>query len=654
MAGKWQLRDREAERAIFSSRLFVASIVCLVLFAILLINLFNLQVMQHDYFSSRADGNRLHSQYVAPSRGLIFDSAGALLADNQPIFNLTVVSEQVPDLNASLALVGELIDLSIDDLTSFKTRSERNRVPFASVPLRYILSEEEKARIAVNGHRLPGFSIESQFVRHYPFDKLNAHALGYVAEINQSELDGFDEARRESYGGSNHIGKTGIERTYEELLHGQVGYEIVEKNNRGQVMRRLDRTDPVAGADLTLFLQNELQTVANQALGENRGAVVAIEPSTGGILAMISKPGFDPNLFVTGISRAEYSQLVTDEVNTPLFDRSTNPYPPASTVKPFIGLGGLALEVIDKDFTIDDPGYFRLPGVSYRWGDYTLRTAIGGGHGLTDLKKAIYQSCDTFFYDLGNRMGIEQINDFMSLFGFGQNFALDVPYARTGVLPSRDWKSQTRGEPWYPGDTINSSIGQGYMWATPLQLATATAILANRGEFVEPRMLKAIDGISYSPSAEKSVSALKIGQEHLSYVEDAMTMVVHRPFSDVFRDYGTAYEAIAMKDPEMEYEIAGKSGSAQVVSIAQDILQSTDIDTSDLNKDHALFVAYGPARHPSIDPQIAVAVFVENGEQGSSVAGPIAKAVIDEYLLEILSIDFGLINNSLPEELSQR
>lgn len=654
MAGKWQLRDREAERAIFSSRLFVASIVCLVLFAILLINLFNLQVMQHDYFSSRADGNRLHSQYVAPSRGLIFDSAGVLLADNQPIFNLTVVSEQVPDLNASLALVGELIDLSIDDLTSFKIRSERNRVPFASVPLRYILSEEEKARIAVNGHRLPGFSIESQFVRHYPFDKLNAHALGYVAEINQSELDGFDEARRESYGGSNHIGKTGIERTYEELLHGQVGYEIVEKNNRGQVMRRLDRTDPVAGADLTLFLQNELQTVANQALGENRGAVVAIEPSTGGILAMISKPGFDPNLFVTGISRAEYSQLVTDEVNTPLFDRSTNPYPPASTVKPFIGLGGLALEVIDKDFTIDDPGYFRLPGVSYRWGDYTLRTAIGGGHGLTDLKKAIYQSCDTFFYDLGNRMGIEQIHDFMSLFGFGQNFALDVPYARTGVLPSRDWKSQTRGEPWYPGDTINSSIGQGYMWATPLQLATATAILANRGEFVEPRMLKAIDGISYSPSAEKSVSALKIGQEHLSYVEDAMTMVVHRPFSDVFRDYGTAYEAIAMKDPEMEYEIAGKSGSAQVVSIAQDILQSTDIDTSDLNKDHALFVAYGPARHPSIDPQIAVAVFVENGEQGSSVAGPIAKAVIDEYLLEILSIDFGLINNSLPEELSQR
>lgn len=654
MAGKWQLRDREAERAIFSSRLFVASIVCLVLFAILLINLFNLQVMQHDYFSSRADGNRLHSQYVAPSRGLIFDSAGALLADNQPIFNLTVVSEQVPDLNASLALVGELIDLSIDDLTSFKTRSERNRVPFASVPLRYILSEEEKARIAVNGHRLPGFSIESQFVRHYPFDKLNAHALGYVAEINQSELDGFDEARRESYGGSNHIGKTGIERTYEELLHGQVGYEIVEKNNRGQVMRRLDRTDPVAGADLTLFLQNELQTVANQALGENRGAVVAIEPSTGGILAMISKPGFDPNLFVTGISRAEYSQLVTDEVNTPLFDRSTNPYPPASTVKPFIGLGGLALEVIDKDFTIDDPGYFRLPGVSYRWGDYTLRTAIGGGHGLTDLKKAIYQSCDTFFYDLGNRMGIEQIHDFMALFGFGQNFALDVPYARTGVLPSRDWKSQTRGEPWYPGDTINSSIGQGYMWATPLQLATATAILANRGEVVEPRMLKAIDGISYSPSAEKSVSALKIQQEHLSYVEDAMTMVVHRPFSDVFRDYGTAYEAIAMKDPEMEYEIAGKSGSAQVVSIAQNILQSADIDTSDLNKDHALFVAYGPARHPSIDPQIAVAVFVENGEQGSSVAGPIAKAVIDEYLLEILSIDFGLINNSLPEELSQR
>ncbi|MDG1951527.1 MAG: penicillin-binding protein 2 [Gammaproteobacteria bacterium] len=654
MAGKWQLRDREAERALFSSRLFVASVVCLILFIVLLINLFNLQVIQHDYFSSRADGNRLHSQYVAPSRGLIYDSSGALLADNQPIFNLTVVREQVPDLDAALTLVGELIDLSMEDLTNFKTRSERNRVPFASVPLRYVLTEEEKARIAVNGHLLSGFSIESQFVRHYPFGKLNAHSLGYVAEINQSELDDFDEARRESYGGSNHIGKTGIERTYEELLHGQVGYEIVEKNNRGQVMRRLDRTDPVAGTDLTLFLQNQLQATASRALGGKRGAVVAIEPSTGGILAMISEPGFDPNLFVTGIGRAEYAQLVTDEINTPLFDRSTNPYPPASTVKPFIGLGGLALGVIDKDFTIDDPGYFHLPGVSYRWNDYTMRTAIGGGHGLTDLRKAIYQSCDTFFYDLGNRMGIEKIHDFMSLFGFGRSLALDIPYARTGVLPSRDWKSQARSEPWYPGDTINSSIGQGYMWATPLQLATATAILANRGGVVAPRMLKAIDGVIYSPSTEESVSPLKIGEDHLSYVEDAMTMVVHRPFSDVFRDYGTAFEAIAMTDPEMEYKIAGKSGSAQVVGIAQEILQSSDIDTSDLNKDHALFIAYGPAQHPTIDPQIAVAVFVENGEHGSSVAGPIAKAVIDEYLLDILSIDFASIDDSLAEELSQR
>jgi penicillin-binding protein 2 len=651
MTGKWQVKDHEAERQLFNRRLIVAGVFIFLLFAALIAKVVNLQVYQYDYFSSRSDGNRLHSQYVPPARGLIYDRNGVLLADNQPIFNLTVVREQIEDMDATLGLLSSLIRLTEDDIEQFNNRMRRNRVPFASVPLRYVLTDEEQSRIAVNSHKLEGIAIEPQFVRQYPFADATAHSVGYVSEINREEVEGMDDDARENYGGTNHIGKSGIERTYEDILHGTVGYEIVEKNNRGQIMRELDRTDPVAGSNIALHLDSRLQQVAIEALGDFRGAVVAIEPSTGGILAMVSKPGFDPNLFVTGISSRDYSVLVTDEINTPLFDRSTNPYPPGSTVKPFIGLGGLQNEFVDYEFAIEDPGYFRLPGVSYRWGDYTLRTAVGGGHGHTDLQKAIFQSCDTFFYDLGNRMGIDSIHSFLSLFGFGQNFALDINYARTGVLPSRDWKRNTRGEPWYPGDTINSSIGQGYMWATPLQLATATSIIANKGKVVPPRMLRAVDGVATEPVIENAIPDVMVTDpDYWRYIEESMTMVVHRPFNDVFRDYGTAFEAIAMADRDMPYKMAGKSGTAQVVGISQDVLKTDDIIVSDLNKDHGLFISFAPAENPNIEPQIAIAVFVENGEHGSSVAGPVAKQVIDAYLLDILQIDFAALESESEVE----
>ena len=649
MAGKWQLKDHEAEQRLFNRRLITAAILIFLLFAALVAQLFNLQVTQHEYFSARSDGNRLHSQYVPPARGLIFDRQGELLADNQPIFNLTVVREQVDDLDATLEYLGTLIRLTDDDVEQFNARLQRNRVPFSSVPLRYVLSDEEKSRIAVNSHLLPGIAIEPQFVRQYPLGSLTAHAVGYVSEINRQELDSLSDEDRENYGGTNHIGKTGIERTYESILHGTVGYEIVEKNNRGQVMRYLDRTDPVAGKNISLHMHAELQRVAEAALGELRGAVVAIEPSTGGILAMVSKPAFNPNLFVTGISSKDYSVLVTDEINTPLFDRATNPYPPGSTIKPFLGLGGLHHEFVDYDFAIQDPGYFRLPGVSYRWGDWTLRTQIGGGHQHTDLQKAIFQSCNTFFFDLGNRMGIDTIHSFMSQFGFGDNFAVDVANARTGVLPSREWKMASRGEPWYPGDTINSSIGQGYMWATPLQLATAASIIANKGEVVQPRMLKAIEGQEHTPIIENAVPDVMLNDpDYWRYIEEAMTMVVHRPYSNEFRDYGTAYPEIAQKDPDMSYQLAGKSGTAQAVGISQDILSSDDIVVSDLNRDHALFIAFAPAMNAHIAPQIALAVFVENGESGGGAAGPIAKQLADEYLLNILQIDFDAMQDEFP------
>jgi len=655
MVGKWQLKDHEAEKKLFNHRLVVAGVFIVVLFAALILQLVNLQIYQHEYFTARSDGNRMHSQYVPPARGLIFDRSGNLLAENQPIFTLTVVPEQVESFDETLEILNRLIRLTDDDIEQFNSRLQRNRVPFSSVPLRYILDEEEKSKVAVNGHLLPGISIEPQLVRRYPLAGLTAHSVGYVSEINREELDSLSDAEKENYGGTNHRGKTGIERTYEDLLHGTVGYEIVEKNNRGQVMRRLDRTDPVAGKNITLHMDVQLQIAAENALGDFRGAIVAIDPNTGGILAMVSKPAFDPNLFVTGISSKDYDILVKDEVNTPLFDRTTNPYPPGSTIKPFLGLAGLHHEHIDYDFAIEDPGYFRLPGVSYRWGDYTLRTQIGGGHGHTDLMKAIYQSCDTFFYDLGNRMGIDTIHDFMAKFGFGNNFAVDIAYARTGVLPSREWKMASRGEPWYPGDTINSSIGQGYMWATPLQLATAVSIIANEGKVVSPRMLKAVDGELFEPLIENPMPDVMVNDsDYWRYIEDAMTMVVHRPFSDQFRDYGTAYESIAMADREMSYKMAGKSGSAQVVGISQDILSSSDIMVSDLNKDHGLFISFAPAQNSQIAPQIAIAVFVENGEHGSSVAGPIAKQVIDTYLLDILKLDFFTVEDTPHSEKQVR
>ena len=657
MSGKWQLRDHEAESDLFKRRLKVAVAVVAALFCLLVYKLADLQVRQYEYFAARADGNRLHSQYVSPRRGLIFDRDGVSLADNQPIHNLSVVRERVPDMQGSLEFLGSLIDLSAEDLNQFRRRSRRERVPYSSVPLKFVLSEEERSRIAVNSHRLPGFAIEAQFVRHYPQAGLMAHVLGYVSEINREELQRMDAARRENYGGSNHIGKTGVERSYENLLHGRVGYETVEKNNRGQIMRRLDRTDPVAGRDLTLHLHSGLQRAAAEALGERRGAVVAIDPASGGILAMLSKPGFDPNLFVTGISDADFGELVNDHINTPLFDRSTNPFPPGSTLKPFVGLAGLQLGLIDYETTVDDPGYFQLPGIERRWHDWTYRTERGGGHGKTDLRRAIYQSCDTYFYHLGHGMGIERMHGFLSLFGFGRNFALDVGHARTGVLPSAEWKLRARGELWYPGDTVNAAIGQGHTWMTPLQLATAVAVIANRGRVVRPRLLKAVGGdeslseqslsdqnlsnqsLAASDSAEIPDILLR-DPEYWRYMEQAMVDVVHRAYTNRDRDYGGAYEYVAMQDTAMPYLMAGKTGTAQVVGISQEISDSEAIEVAELHQDHALFIAYAPAQNPHIPPQIALAVLVQNGGSGAAVAAPIAKRIIDAYLLDILGIDF--------------
>ncbi|MGM0633221.1 MAG: penicillin-binding protein 2 [Pseudomonadota bacterium] len=635
MPQQFSLDTQKQEVAVFRRRLLVAALLMLLMLLGLLVWMINIQLFNHDYYSSRSDGNRLHSQYVAPTRGLIYDRQGRLLADNRPNFNLTVIPEQAGEnLEPSLERLREIITLSDEDIEQFRQRRGRRSVPYSSVPVRFRLSEEEIARVAINQHRLPGFAVEAQLLRHYPFGNTIAHALGYVAEISREELQGMDEEEVRDYRGSNLIGKTGIEKTYEERLHGDVGFETVEKNNRGQVMRVLDRTDPVPGQDLQLHLDAGLQVAAERALGDSRGAIVAIDPRTGGILAMLSKPDYDPNLFVTGISREQLDRI-NRSVYSPMYNRALSSRVPGSTIKPIIGLAGLYHDIITPETEISDPGYYRLPGRSrpyYDWTWWVDRT----GHGTVDLERAIYQSCNTYFSHVAVELGIDRIHDYLRSWGFGTNMAIDVPEARPGLVPSPEWKRAARGEPWYPGETPPEGFGNGMFQATTLQMASAAATLANHGRKVRPRMLKSVrsgDG-EFSDvifDQEPPPQPLLPEDEMVAHVRQAMEHTVSKPYDREHRRHeGTAYPYIEAVEP-LAYPMAGKSGTAQVVGVQLDVagnrLEPEEVVEAHLN--HAMFIAFDA----SPESRIAVAVFVENGEGGSSVAGPIAREVMDAYML---------------------
>ncbi len=616
------LKDHSLERRIFLSRLLVGGIITILLMAMLVLRLVYLQVYQHEYFSTISDNNRIYSQAIVPTRGLIYDRNGVLLADNKPSYNLTVVRENVPSMDASLQLIQSLIALSDEDIEKYQLRQRRRNVPFSSVPLAYDLSEEEIARLAVNQFRLPGFQVEAQLVRDYPMGEPIAHAVGYLSSITEQELR---TVNAENYEGTHQIGKSGVEKFYESVLHGQVGYETVEKNARGQIMKVLDRSDPIPGEDLVLHLDSRLQLAAWDALGDFRGGIVALDVNTGGVLAMVSKPAFDPNLFVGGISQREYEAL-NDRVRTPLFNRALAKYAPGSTVKPFIGLAGLDFAVRTREYQVSDPGYFHLPGDSRTYHDWTW-WLTESGHDQVNLAKAIYQSCDIYFWDLAVDLGIDRMSQFMGRFGFGQNTSVDIPQASAGTLPSREWKMENLGQPWYPGETLNSAIGQGYTEVTPLQLATATMVMANKGQWHQPIMLRqlGLDGEPIQhPSAIENVNLHN--PDDWNFIHQAMQDVVHKGTGG-FRNTGSAYYYIA-REGNMAYHMAGKSGTAQVVGMPADFDNNAEIE--ERFRDHALFIAFAPVENP----QIAVAVFVEHGEGGSSVAGPIAKEVLDAYLLD--------------------
>ena len=616
------LKDHNVERRVFLSRLFIGAGIAAVLVCVLISRMVYLQVEQHAYYTTKSDSYRIHTLPVAPNRGRIYDRNGILLADNKPSYNLTVVKESARSIDESLDLLATMVELTEDDREKLKGRLKRRPVPFSSVPVRLNLSEEEIANIAVNQFRLPGFSIEAQLVRHYPQGELMAHAIGYIGSISEEEMKTLDPV---NYKGTDEIGKIGVERFYEDILHGTVGYEQVEKNASGRIMQVLSRTDPVAGQDVVLHLDSKLQKAAVDSLGEFKGGVIALDPATGGVLAMVSKPSFDPNLFIGGISRADYARLSKDN-NTPLFNRALGKYSPGSTIKPFLGLAALDTGLRTREYTVSDPGHFHIDGSSHVYHDWTW-WVNRSGHDLVSLERAIYQSCDVYFFDLATDMSIDTMHDFLAQFGFGRNTSIDIPQASNGTLPSTQWKRDAMGQPWYPGETVNSSIGQGYTETTPLQLATATMLMANHGKWHQPVMVKRL-GLN-SPDTERTSEYPDIQVQNAddwTFIGHAMSEVVHKGTGG-YRNTGTAYPYIAANNP-LAYTMAGKSGTAQVKSMPADFKQSDLVPEE--YRDNALFIAFAPVE----DPKIAVAVFVEHGESGSSIAGPIARQIIDAYLLD--------------------
>jgi len=621
--------DPTRERNIFVGRIIIASFFVVVMALVILARYADLQVTQHQDFVTNSDNNRVHIRPVPPARGVIYDRNGEILADNRPTSNLTIIRERTKDLNNLITKIGSLIQLSDADIKRFYKRLERRR-PFEQTPLKFNLSAEEQAILAVNEYLLEGIKVSARLTRSYPKGELFAHAVGYVGRINERELGAIDSIK---YSGTDSIGKIGLEKFYEQYLLGEVGSEHVETNAKGRVMRVLDQTDPIAGNDLVLHLDSRLQQISYDAFDGERGALIAMDIKNGGILAMVSAPSYDPNLFVSGISQKNYDLLV-NSTEKPLFNRAIRgQYPPGSTLKPLFGLIGLTNQNITTDTKIEDPGFFIMKGIERPWRDHNSKR---GGHGIgVDLAKAIIESCDVFFYEMGIKTGIDALSSQSAIFGLGAKTGIDLHGEAPGIMPTRKWKKESRNAAWYDGDTINMSIGQGFVLTTPLQLAVMTSRIASKGNIVQPQIVKSINNKAQPTILLPNDS--KIDEKNWAYIHRAMKNVVHST-------KGTAKSISS----GLLYQIAGKTGTAQVVSINAD----EDYDKSKLNKrqwDHALFVAFAPAENP----EIAIGLIVENGEHGSSVAAPIARKVLDAYMSNRADREKQLVSKSKILETEQ-
>ena len=604
-----RLKDHEKDARLVRSRVVVGACVVVALICALIARLYYLQVVQYEYHSTLSENNRVHVQPIPPTRGLIFDRNGVVIADNRPSFSLSMTRERSGDWQQVLDVIVEVLQLTPQDRALFEKRMKQGRRPFEPVPILFELNEEQIARIAVNQFRLPGVEVVAQLVRHYPQGAHFAHSVGYMGRINEKELKTLDPVK---YSGTHHIGKTGIERFYEAELHGQVGYEEVETNARGRVLRVLKRTDPIPGKDIVLSLDIKLQEAAEEALAGRRGAVVALNPMTGEVLAMVSQPSFDPNLFVTGISFKAYAEL-RDSIDRPLFNRILRGlYPPGSTIKPAVAIAGLDSGVITGASRVYDPGYYQLPNYDHKYRNWNR-----SGDGYVDLDTAIMRSNDTYFYDLAHKLGIDRLSTYMNQFGIGQKVSLDMFEESAGLMPSREWKRATRRQAWFPGETLILGIGQGYMQSTPLQLAQATALIASKGKWIRPHLAKTIEGVPPVDPNPMPDIVLR-DPSNWAKVSHGMQQVVHGA-------RGTARVA----GVGAQYLIAGKSGTAQVVAIKQGEKYDRS-KVQERHRDHALFVGFAPANNP----QITVSVMIENGEAGSRVASPVVRKVMDAWLLD--------------------
>ncbi|NII52680.1 penicillin-binding protein 2 [Luteibacter sp. SG786] len=610
------IKEVRGEVALFRRRAMTGFALILLGLAGVCVRYVYLQVLHHDEFVVRSDQNRVKPRAIPPARGLIYDRNGVLLADNVPAFRLEVTPEQVADMDRMLAELGEVVPLSDEDIASFRKQVKQSR-RFEGVPLKLKLNEDEIGRFAVNRWRFPGVDVVPYLTRRYPMGAQMAHVIGYVSRIDAEDLEGMDEEEEASYKGTTHIGRIGIERYYEKLLHGEPGYELVEVNADGRTQAVLDTTPPTPGKNIYLSIDVRLQKAAEEAMNGRAGAAIAIDPRNGQVLAFASEPSFDPNLFVNGISSADYKALTTAP-DKPLYNRALRGvYPPGSTVKPFLALGGLALGIRRPSDTVLSTGEFCIPGQSRCYRDDKR-----GGDGTVNLQRAIEKSTNTYFYRLALDMGIDRLSAWMSRFGFGQKTGIDLVGEVEGILPSREWKATRSKNGWYPGETIIAGIGQGYWAVTPLQLAHATATFAGRGIPYKPHfLLDTQDGVD-SPRVRQSFPPT--GPSLVKKAAD--WEAVDQGMIAVINGEGTG-KGLGKGFP---YVIAGKSGTAERFSRTTNAYNENKNTAYLASRHRALFIAYTPAE----DPRIAVAVVLEAGAWGAKDSGPIARKILDQWVVD--------------------
>jgi penicillin-binding protein 2 len=616
------IRNQSAEANLFARRTFIAFFGVLLLLIILFSNVYTLQVNSFEKYQTRSNSNRIKILPVAPNRGIIYDRNGIILADNKPVYSLAVIPEEVDNLQANIQKISQLLDISKDRQTRF-FKAAKGKRRFKQIELLPRLSEQQVALFSVNQHKFPGIFVDARLKRHYPFSELTTHNLGYVARINKKDADKLEQQGKfENYAATHGIGKLGIEKYYEDILHGTIGHQEVEINNQGRIIRTLNYTPPVKGKDLTLTLDIELQMIAKRALSGKRGAVVAMDPRTGGILAMYSNPSYDGNLFVHGISNKNYNKLLNSK-DLPLINRSVQGYPPASTVKPFLALTGLEEKVITASTKIWDPGWYQLEGLPNKYRDWKK-----WGHGWVNLTKAIEQSCNIYFFDLAFKLGITKISNMMEKFGFGDYTGIDIHEESRAIMPSVAWKRSRYNKSWYTGETLSVGIGQSYWTVTPLQLTQAMTTLVNHGKRKVPHFLKdtkeiVIDAEGQSQSVLKKI----IYEEQPPIVlkqEKNWDLVLDAMHSTVQKLGATGHDAFKGS----KYDAAGKTGSAQVASIKQNEEYDAK-STKENRRDNAMFIAFAPYKKP----EIVVAVAIENVAKGGggTNAGPVARQIMDQY-----------------------